>query len=164
MRSVTPCLCLLSDISQKEWNLFFETIILNGPLSKTNYFSIRAEFQVRGSPHVHSFIWISNLPKLTKSNIEEYTHWIDGIIHTDLPGPCSELDLLKLAKTYQIYQESKHCHKYRNLKCRFHFGKRELSLHNPFHIFYKLIEKNEIMENGKLLLKNLRYRSDRYRQ
>ena len=55
---------------------FFETIILNGPLSKTNYFSIRVEFQVRGSPHVHSFIWILNLSKLTKSNIEEYTYCI----------------------------------------------------------------------------------------
>ena len=127
---------------------FFETIILNGPLSKTNYFSIRVEFQVRGSPHVHSFIWILNLSKLTKSNIEEYTHCIDGIIHTDLPDPCSEPDLLELPKTFQIHQESKHCRKYRNLKCRFHFGKTELSLHNPYHILYKLMEKNEIMKNG----------------
>ena len=139
---------------------FFETIILNGTLGKTNYFAILVEFQVRGSPHVHSFIWILNLPKLTKSNIEEYTHWIDSIIHTNLPDPCSEPDLLELAKTYQIHQDSKHCYKYRNLKRRFHFGKTELSLHNPFLILYKLIEKNEIMENGKLLLKNVRLNID----
>ena len=135
---------------------FFGTIILNGPLGKTNYYVIRVEFQVRGRPHVHSFIWILNLPKLTKSNIEEYTHWVDSIIHTELPDPCSEPDLLELAKNYQIHQGSKHCHKYRNLKCRFHFGKTELSMPNPFYIVYKLMEKNAIMENGKLLLKNVR--------
>ena len=73
-------LYLLSDISSREWNYFLkqsrpghETIILNGTLGKTNYYAIRVEFQVRGSPHVRSFIWILNSPKLTKSNIEEYT-------------------------------------------------------------------------------------------
>ena len=32
--------------------LFFKTIILDGPFGKTNYYAIRAEFQVRGSLHV----------------------------------------------------------------------------------------------------------------
>ena len=35
--------------------IFFKTIILNGPLGKTNYYAIRGEFQVRGSLDVHSF-------------------------------------------------------------------------------------------------------------
>ena len=60
----------------------FKTIIIYGPLEKANYYAICVEFQVRGSPHVHSFIWILNTPKLTKSNIEEYTSWIDIIIRT----------------------------------------------------------------------------------
>ena len=34
--------------------LFFKTIILDGPLAKTNYYAIRLEFQVRGILHVHS--------------------------------------------------------------------------------------------------------------
>ena len=37
--------------------LFFKTIILDGPLGKTNYYAICVEFQVPGSPYVHSFIW-----------------------------------------------------------------------------------------------------------
>ena len=39
------------------------------PLSNTGkvtYYAIRIEFQERGSPHVHSFIWILNPPKLSE--------------------------------------------------------------------------------------------------
>ena len=32
--------------------LFFKTITLDGTFGKTNYYAIRVEFQVRGSPHV----------------------------------------------------------------------------------------------------------------
>ena len=39
--------------------------VLNEPLGKTQYYAIRVEFQVRGSPNIHSFIWILNTPKLT---------------------------------------------------------------------------------------------------
>ena len=46
--------------------IFFKTIVLDGPLGKTQYYVIRVEFQVRGSPHIHSCIWILNAPKLTK--------------------------------------------------------------------------------------------------
>ena len=46
--------------------MFLRIIVLDGPLGKTQYYAIRVEFQVRGSPHIHSFIWILNAPKLTK--------------------------------------------------------------------------------------------------
>ena len=46
--------------------MFFKTIVLNGSLGKTQYYAIRVELQVRGSPHINSFIWILNAPKLTK--------------------------------------------------------------------------------------------------
>ena len=36
--------------------MFFKIIVLDGPLGKTQYYAIRVEFQVRGSPHTHSFI------------------------------------------------------------------------------------------------------------
>ena len=38
--------------------IFFKVIVLDGPLRKTTYYAIRVEFQVSGSPHIHSFIWI----------------------------------------------------------------------------------------------------------
>ena len=42
--------------------LSFRVIVLDGLLGKTNYHAIRVEFQLRGSPHVYSFIWILNVP------------------------------------------------------------------------------------------------------
>ena len=36
--------------------MFFKVIALDGPLGKTHYYAIRVEFQVRGSPHIHSLI------------------------------------------------------------------------------------------------------------
>ena len=44
--------------------MFFKDIALDGPLGKTQYYAIRVEFQVRRSPHIHSFICILNAPKL----------------------------------------------------------------------------------------------------
>ena len=41
-------------------------------LVKVKYHAIRVEFQVRGSPHIHSFIWVIDAPILTKDNIGEY--------------------------------------------------------------------------------------------
>ena len=52
--------------------MFFKIIVLDGPLRKTQYYAIRLEFHVRGSLHVHSFIWILNAPKLTKVKINDY--------------------------------------------------------------------------------------------
>ena len=87
------------------------------------YYAIRVEFQVRGSPHIHSFIWILNAHKLTKLNIDEYARWVEGIVRSDLPDSINEPILFKLVKTCQIHHHSKTCRKYRNEKCRFHFGK-----------------------------------------
>ena len=50
---------------------FFKTIVLDGPLGKTTYYAIRIEFQVRGSPHIHSFLWILNAPTLTPETKQE---------------------------------------------------------------------------------------------
>ena len=44
--------------------VFFEDIILDGPLGKTKYYAIPIEFQERDSPHLHSFIWIPNPPNI----------------------------------------------------------------------------------------------------
>ena len=81
------------------------------------------EFQIRGNPHIHSFIWIVNAPKLSSENIDEYTAWLDGLIKADLPNPETDNSLFELVKTYQIHRHSKSCRKYKNDKCRFNFGR-----------------------------------------
>ena len=49
---------------QYKVELFFKEIIIDVPLGKTKYYAISIEFQERGSPHVHSFIWILNAPNI----------------------------------------------------------------------------------------------------
>ena len=103
--------------------LFLKLFVTNGPLGKTKYYAIRVEFQVRGSPHIHSFIWIENAPKLTEENIEEYTRWVDNIISVQLPDHDVNPKLYNFIKTYQIHRHSKTCRKYKNDKCRFNVGR-----------------------------------------
>ena len=78
--------------------MFFKVIVLDGPLGKTQYYGTWVEFQVRERPHIHSFIWILNAPKLTKFNIDEYTKWIDSIVRSDLPDSVNEPKLFEFVK------------------------------------------------------------------
>ena len=47
------------------------------------YHVIRVEFQVRGSSHVHVFIWAVD-PPVTNDTIDEYIAFVNGIIRADL--------------------------------------------------------------------------------
>ena len=51
--------------------VFFKEVIVNAALGKEKYYEIRVEFQVPGSPHIHSFVWVLNTPVLTKDIIDE---------------------------------------------------------------------------------------------
>ena len=51
--------------------MFFKIIVLDGLFGKTQYYAIQVESQVRGTTHIHSFIWTLNAPKLTKANIDD---------------------------------------------------------------------------------------------
>ena len=62
---------------QYKVEVFLKEIILNDQLSKTKYYDIRTEFQERASPHVHSFIWISNV-----LNIENQAVYIEFVEKT----------------------------------------------------------------------------------
>ena len=53
---------LLARHFQYRVEAFFKEIVVNGPLGKVTYYVIRVEFQVRGSHHVHSFLWVLNAP------------------------------------------------------------------------------------------------------
>ena len=98
---------LLSRQFQYRVELFFKTIIINGPLGKTLYYAIRVEFQLRGSPHIHSFVWILNAPVLCKENINEYKTFIDATVKADMPDKDENPELFNLVKTYQVHSQSK---------------------------------------------------------
>ena len=83
---------------------------------------LRVEFQVRGSPHIHSIIWILNLLTLSRETKEKYNSKLDKIIRT-LPDFKQEPKLFNLIKTFQIYRHTKTCQRYKNGNCPIHYGR-----------------------------------------
>ena len=91
-------------------------IVLDGPLHKVKYHAIRIEFEVRGSPHVHTILWVFDAPVLNADNIPEYILFVDSFvdIKASVPDIETSLDLFNLVITYQIHCHSKSCRKYKN--------------------------------------------------
>ena len=106
---------------QHKVEVFFKEIILDGPLGKTKYYAIRIEFQERGSPHVHSFIWIFNAPNI--QNETAYIEFIEKTINAQLPDHLKESERFELVKTYQIHAHSRTCWKYNKNECCFSYGR-----------------------------------------
>ena len=52
---------------QYRLQVFLKEIVVDDPLGKTKCYSIRVEFQVCGSPHVHCFLCVPNAPVLTSN-------------------------------------------------------------------------------------------------
>ena len=53
----------------------------------------------------------------------EYLTYIDHIVKAQLPDRENEPELYELVKTYQIHYHSKSCRKYKNIDCRYSFGR-----------------------------------------
>ena len=106
---------------QYKAEVFFKEIILDGPLGKTKYHAISIEFQERGSPHVHAFIWIFSAPNI--QNETAYIEFIEKTINAQLPDHLKELKLCELFKTYQAHVHSRTCWKYNKNECRFSYGR-----------------------------------------
>ena len=101
---------------------FFKHILIDGPLGKTQYYATRVEFQVRGSPHIHCFLWTKDVP-LMNGDKEAYIQHIDSKISAVLPSESENKKMFDLVRVFQLHRHSKTCKKYRNKNCRFNFGK-----------------------------------------
>ena len=109
---------------QYKVEVFFKEIIIDGPLGKTNYYAISIEFQERGSPHVHSFIWILNAPNIQNEAAyhEAAIKFIEQTINAQVPDPLNDPELFEFVKTYQFHAHSKTYWKYNKNECRFSYG------------------------------------------
>lgn len=146
---------LLARHFQYRVEVFFKEIIVNGPLGKVSYHAIRVEFQIRGSPHIHSFLWVLNAPTLTKNDIEEYIRFIDAIVKAYVPDHDANPDLFNLVTTYQIHAHSKSCRKYKNTPCRYQFGRffsKETIVATPLSTDLSEFERNEILQQRQDIL------------
>ena len=106
---------------QYKVDVFFKDIILDGPLGKTQHYAICMEFQERGIPHIHSFIWILNPPNIEDEDV--YISFIEKTINAQMPDPQSDSELSELVKTYQVHAHSETCWKYKNNEFRFSYGR-----------------------------------------
>ena len=103
---------------------FFTEVLLTSanPIGKIVHYTLRIEFQMRGSPHLHALIWTNDCPRLTHETKQDYIDFIDARVQAYLPDNSIDSELYELVGTYQKHNHSKTCRKYRNIPCRFNFG------------------------------------------
>ena len=148
------------------WNRFLHTVLLakSEPLGKiTDYFA-RVEFQNRGSPHMHIFLWIKNAPDLdTEEGRNEAPTFIDKYISARIPPP-QEQELHKLVTSLQIHHHTDTCFKQKSRKCRFDYPQplseqtRQKTLYdggNParFYILKRSVEEKWVNPYNPVILK-----------
>ncbi|XP_057310099.1 uncharacterized protein LOC130648095 [Hydractinia symbiolongicarpus] len=150
---------LLARHFQYRVELFFKEIVVDGPLGKVKYCAIRVEFQIRGSPHIHSFLWVLNAPVLTENNIDKYIQFVDAIIKAYEPDREHERELFDLVTTYQVHSHSKSCRKYTNETCRYHFGRffsERTIVALPLSKDIDPDERSEILKNKEVILNKVK--------
>ena len=76
-------------------------------MGKAKYYAIRTEFQERGSPHIHPFIWIFNATNI--QNEDAHIEFIEKTIHSHLRDHLNNPELFELVKTYQVHAHSRTC-------------------------------------------------------
>ena len=126
-------------------------------MGKIKYYAIRIEFQERGSPHVHSFIWIFNAPNI--QNETAYVECIEKTINAQLPDRLKDLELFELVKTYQVHAHSRTCWKYNENECRFLYGQyftEKSIIAKPLDCKLSNNEKQEILTWRSALLKQVK--------
>ena len=96
---------LLARHFQHRVEIFFKEILIirDGPLGKVKYYAIRVEFQFRGSPHIHSFLWVLNAPTLAENTINEYVEFLDSVVCGNLPSKEGDPHLYHHCNTVATY-------------------------------------------------------------
>ena len=78
-------------------------------------YSIRIEFQSRGSPHAHCVIWVEDAPRFGECDDSEVCDFMDKYISRDIPKEEGKLRVLLL----QQHKHASYCK--RHNRCRFNF-------------------------------------------
>lgn len=108
---------------ERRWKSLFRDVIKgsNPPFgSVTDHFA-RIEYQNRGSPHLHIFLWVDKAPDLHKSSSDEITKYIDTIIRTTVPAEEEDEELFNLVSRLQVHHHTATCNRRRSCACRFGF-------------------------------------------
>ena len=104
----------------KRWKALLKNVLKgkNKPLGKiTDYFA-RVEFQVRGSQHLHIFLWADANLKFESGN-EKNIFFINKTISTTIPPENVDCQLHQLVKKFQVHKHTFTCKKGSSSHCRF---------------------------------------------
>ena len=96
----------------------FMQLIITGPhspLGKVADFFYRVEFQKRGSPHIHGFLWIENAPNIRTATDEEICAYVDSCISVSSDPPQEQVKL-------QTHSHSRTCKRMQHGKPTCQFG------------------------------------------
>ena len=69
------------------------------------YYAIQIEFQFRGSPHAHGFIWVEDFALLTEETTDSFVEFIDQHVQAYLPDPILEPELHQLKCTKLMHTQ-----------------------------------------------------------
>ena len=84
----------------------------------------RVEFQLRGSPHVHSLWWVKDAPDLqTVEGLRAVPGFIDQYITTKIPSEGEDDELRTLVMRLQRHKHTHTCQKNGRRGCRFDYPK-----------------------------------------
>ena len=99
---------------------FLRLIVMgpHSPFGKVGDFFYRVEFQKRGSPHVHGFLWIDGAPNIANANHEEICTYIDKHISCSSDVPEEDLQYVLSQK----HSHSKTCKRMMKNKATCRFG------------------------------------------
>ena len=68
-------------------------------------------------------MWILDSPHLSQETKNDYIKFVDSVIRVDFPNEEKEPELHRLVSQYQIHKHSNSCRKYKNVPCRFNYGR-----------------------------------------
>ena len=109
---------------ERRLDSFIKNVIMSSdkPLGTVKDYWIRVEFQMRGSPHVHSFWWIEGAPQVeTVEGRQRASEFIDQYISTTLPDQAADPELYTLVSSLQVHRHSTTCYKHNRVTCRFNY-------------------------------------------
>ena len=92
---------------------------------------------------------------MTKVTKDKYIKSVDTLIRTDLPDKTKEPELHHLVREYQTHSHSRTCRKYKNIPCRFNYGRfftERTICAEPLPENIVELEKELILENRNVIL------------
>ncbi|XP_060605753.1 uncharacterized protein LOC132758214 [Ruditapes philippinarum] len=107
---------------ERRFRSLMKNVILSEsqPLGKVIDYFARVEFQNRGSPHIHMFLWVADVPKeIDNATAATALKYINSTICSNIPNETVDPELHALVNRLQIHHHTSYCCKKRS--CRFGF-------------------------------------------